>query len=223
MFDEFDNVDIHSFKVPCTILVSGPTGSGKTHTIAKIIKNRKSLFSCMPDRVIYCFRVWQPKYDEILNSDAASHEIAFCEGLYDFNKLTPDKGMTLLIVDDLMNSLCKELSEVFTIKSHHCNVCLIFVNQNLFQQSPWGRTCFLNCHYLLIFKIKRDRTPLSVLGKQLYPENPAAVLEVYNSCTEDPFSYMLVDIHPQSEHRFLLRDNIFEDEIQTVYLPSEQK
>ena len=48
---------------PCTCLVSGPTGCGKTQFIANILKN--NMFEPMPERIIWCYGEDQPLYHEM--------------------------------------------------------------------------------------------------------------------------------------------------------------
>ena len=54
------------FKHPFTLICSGPTGSGKTILISKILQNYKTLFIPITDKIIYnkiaqtffLFKIW---------------------------------------------------------------------------------------------------------------------------------------------------------------------
>ena len=50
---------------PFTAMVAGPTGSGKTMMIARLLSNMDELISPVLDEVIFCFSEWQPLYGEI--------------------------------------------------------------------------------------------------------------------------------------------------------------
>jgi len=49
----------------------------------------------------------------------------------------PENVPTLIVLDDLMDSAYSEkLSEIFTKGSHHRNISLVLITQNLFHQGP---------------------------------------------------------------------------------------
>ncbi|KAF0141076.1 MAG: Uncharacterized protein FD143_3503, partial [Ignavibacteria bacterium] len=48
---------------PCTCLVSGPTGCGKTQFVSNLLKN--NMFEPMPERIIWCYGEDQPLYHEM--------------------------------------------------------------------------------------------------------------------------------------------------------------
>ena len=47
------------------------------------------------------------------------------------------------------------------------------------------------------------------IGKKLH--------QAYSNATAEPFSYILIDLSPQSNRSYMLRSNIFPDEYATVY------
>uniref|UniRef100_A0A8W8JMC9 Uncharacterized protein n=1 Tax=Magallana gigas TaxID=29159 RepID=A0A8W8JMC9_MAGGI len=62
-----------------------------------------------------------------------------------------------LILDDMMSSASKEtrINELFTEGSHHKNLSVIAINQNLFYyKDPTQKR---NCHYLVLFKNPIDK------------------------------------------------------------------
>ena len=59
-----DSFDIR-LKKNFKLFISGPSGSGKTFFITDLLKNL-DLFTIDPPKVIiYVYRVWQPKYEEM--------------------------------------------------------------------------------------------------------------------------------------------------------------
>ena len=50
---------------PTSILIGGASGSGKTSFTAKLIRSRNEIFDPPPKHVIYFFKVYQKKYDEM--------------------------------------------------------------------------------------------------------------------------------------------------------------
>ena len=54
---------------------------------------------------------------------------------------------TLLIIDDLMHETNDVVSKLFTRVSHHKNVSVVYLTQNLFNNNNRNRTISLNAHY----------------------------------------------------------------------------
>ena len=135
-------------------------------------------------------------------------------------KCSNEKENILVIIDDLMVDLNAELCKLFTIYSHHMNISVMFLVQNLFYQQKFMRTITLNSQYLIIFNNKRDVNQIRVLGNQLFSgKNVEAFQDVYKEIVKKPFSYMLIDIHPESSNSITLRTNVLPNEIETVYTP----
>ena len=81
------------------------------------------------------------------------------------------------------------------------------------------RTINLNSQYLVVMKLRRDLNGLKVLGNQLMPGMSKEFMSVYNECTTQKYSYLLINIHPANSVRISLHTNIFKDEIEFVYTP----
>ena len=52
-------------KSPGTACISGPTQSGKSTFMRKLIKHRDYIFSKAVDRILYCYGTWQDDFKEI--------------------------------------------------------------------------------------------------------------------------------------------------------------
>jgi len=48
---------------PFTALVAGPTGSGKSTFVFKLIENVDFAISPPPSRIVYCYCEYQPAFD----------------------------------------------------------------------------------------------------------------------------------------------------------------
>ena len=57
----------------------------------------------------------------------------------------------LFIIDDMMGEKDGVISKLFTKKSNHGNLSVIYIVQNLFHQSKEHRTISLNASYLYNF------------------------------------------------------------------------
>jgi Ni2+-binding GTPase involved in maturation of urease and hydrogenase len=72
-------------------------------------------------------------------------------------------------LDDQMSetSRDKRIMNLFTKGSHHRNLSVIFLLQNLFYQRKITRTMSLNTQYLVLFKNPRGKLQILTLGKQI--------------------------------------------------------
>lgn len=69
----------------------------------------------------------------------------------------------------------------------------------------WGQKREWNAQYIVAFKNPRDQVALCMLLPQMYPMTWKDPLEQNNACTERPFCYLLLDVHPATpDNRRLL-------------------
>jgi hypothetical protein len=191
--------------------VSGPTGSGKTVFTFRFISEAVKMISPPPEKIIYCYSEYQPVFDNY-------PDVIFNEGLPDINQFD-GKERTLLILDDLMSETNDSVSNIFTKVSHHRNVSVLYLTQNLFYKSKQSRTMSLNAHYIVLFKNPRDALQVATLARQMYPGNSKFLIEAFKNATEKPFGYLLLDLKPDTDEKYRIRTNIFPDETQYVYIP----
>ena len=69
----------------------------------------------------------------------------------------------LIILDDLMDETDQRVASLFTKKSHHRNISVMYIVQNLFHRGKHHRTVSLNAHYMVLFKNPKD------VSQILYP------------------------------------------------------
>lgn len=168
------------------------------------------------DRVLFYYGEWQNGYSEL------GKNIEFKEGLPDDSDYTrdPDKAK-LLIVDDLMSESSKKVMvDLFTKKSHHANLSVFFITQNLFHQGKGLRDISLNTGYIILFKNPRDRAQIAHLARQVCPENPKFLQEIYFDATLEPYGYLLLDLKQSTPENCRFRTCIFPcDKYSFVYVP----
>jgi hypothetical protein len=195
---------------PFTCIISGPTQSGKSEFVLRLIEQSHALISPPPERITFCYGEYQQiftKYPYVI----------FNSGLPDFESLGGVEP-SLLIIDDLLSEINSAVSNMFTRGSHHRNISVIFLSQNLFHKSKDFRTMSLNTHYLVLFKSVRDVTQVSTLARQMYPGKSKLLIEAYQDATTNPFGYLLIDMKPQTNDKMRLRTNIFINERQIAYV-----
>ena len=223
-FSNNNILDSFAFKHPFTCMIAGPTQSGKTTIIKKIISQCSSgLFDMSPDIIIYCYSQWQDAYEDIKNSglDKAIERIPveFIKGLPDIEIFNPSKK-TLLILDDLMTVSGKDKAvlDIFTTDSHHQNISVIFVTQNIFSKEKNSRTISLNCQYIILTNNPRDRLQISILAKQIYPSNTKFLTEsYYDAVGSKKYGYLILDFNQLTNDENRIQSGILEGEERLIY------
>ena len=199
------------FVHPFTAIVSGPTGCGKTQFTLRLIKHARTMISPPPQRIVWCFGVYQQLFSDVTG-------VEFHEGIPSLDTFDGQQR-TLLVLDDLMQETDSRVTSIFTKISHHKNVSVIYLTQNLFYGSKQNRTISLNSQYFVLYKNVRDANQAAYLARQMYPGKSAFMVDAFKDATKQPYSYLLVDLRPESDERFRLRTNIFPGEMTHVYAP----
>ena len=90
------------FNTPCSIMVVGPSSSGKTVFVEKLLKERSQLFNNPYNPAVYCYGAYQPTTFERMKKEQGIH---FYEGIPDTKLLDKWYKKTkggVLILNDLM-------------------------------------------------------------------------------------------------------------------------
>jgi hypothetical protein len=208
------------FETPTTISISGTTGSGKTTWLKKLLEHNELLFpNSITDKILYCYGVFQDLFHEM---ERDIKNIHFHEGLPSaeiIEDLTKNKKHNIIILDDLMMEVVKnsDMELLFSRGSHHKNLTIIYINQNMFCQGKNARTITLNCHYIILFQNLRDCSQIQRLGQQIFPSHGNFLVESYKDALQQPYGYLVVDLSPRAEEGFRLRTNIFPGEDTIIY------
>lgn len=192
------------FKHPFTCIIAGPTQSGKTTFVVELLQNMESMMIPVPKKVIwFCGE----KDSRVLMYERLPN-VELREGLEGLDAIEEGEGK-LIILDDLMHEAgnADEVAKLFTRGSHHKNLSVILIVQNLFHQSKIMRTASLNAHYLIIFKNPRDAGQIRYLGSQLFPGDVKFFVDAYKQATSKPHGYLLLDFtQSTSDKRRVLSD-----------------
>ena len=154
---------------PFGLLVSGGTKTGKTTFVKQLLSNASVMIEPPPENIIYFYSEYQATFGEI---EVLVPGIQFVQGLPDsmIDSINPNTR-NLYIIDDMMGEKDAVIAKLFTKKSHHGNLSVIYIVQNLFHQSKSHRTISLNASYLVVTKNVRDASQIVHLAKQLFPSN----------------------------------------------------
>ncbi|GFT88585.1 uncharacterized protein TNCV_905021 [Trichonephila clavipes] len=85
-----------------------------------------------------------------------------------------EENCDLIVLDDMMNDVTSEISQMFTMGSHHKKYSIILITQNLFPRVKSMRDISLNAHYIILFRNNRDVSQAACFGRQAFPGRAAA-------------------------------------------------
>ena len=188
------------FKTPSSILIVGPSGCGKTcFTESLLLDYLEELFVNPPATIHYCYGAWQDGFRDMKEAGVQFHK-----GIPESDHLKswfPKGG--LLVLDDLMaeGGEDKELLDLFTKHSHHQNITVLYLCQDMFPPGKYAKSTSRNAHYIVAFKNPRDQLGMKNLLLQAFPTCWQDMMDVYQKVTERPFGYTVLDLHPASDDR----------------------
>ena len=202
------------FESPFTAIISGASGTGKTEWIKKLLKNKDAMINEPPQHILYCYGEINP---EILKLKHDGIEIF--HGVPTRDDIAKREKNLLLILDDLISDIDPKFLEILYIRgSHHWNVSVITVTQNLFDKNI--KVARINSHYLILMKNPQGLLQIKTLASHLFPGKTGYFFESYNNAVENhPYGYLVINMRPNSTEDFKLSTKVFPGEQTTFYLP----
>ena len=212
-----------TFQHPFSMMVTGSSGSGKTDCTRKLLLT--SLIQPPPERILWCFGQWQPLYE---NLQKRIPLIEFVHGIPDYLNspqfINPGKR-NLIFFDDLMTEAkCDErIADLFTKGSHHRNISIVYLTQNVFLQGKVCRDIALNTQYLVLFNNPIDRQQLVTLARRVYPSPSAMFMKRFEEATSRPYGYLVIDLKSSISEQDRLQTDIFESTDQHAFEPPDEE
>src|SRR5437870_11546071 len=105
-------------KHPFTMEICGPTGSGKTQWLKKLIEKANTVSYTPPVKITYFYTEWQEAFEELNNLGNIIFQNVLPDNIIEnFN----GQQSEWIIFDDMMNQISKnqQICELFTRGSHH--------------------------------------------------------------------------------------------------------
>lgn len=204
---------------PTNIVVSGPSASGKSVFVERLISGGTNFFKTDFKDIIWCYADWYPSNPRLRG------KVKFQKGLEGLDRENCSVPRLIVIDDQMLGSL-NPIVEYFTRGTHHTNCSVIYITQNLFHQAKGARDLSLNTHYLILFKNPRDSSQILHLARQIYPPNPKALQQAYLDAVSRPHGYLLLDLRQETPENCRWRSDILGEVRQgceNVYLPKYKK
>ena len=202
------------FEHPFTCMVAGMTGSGKTVWVQSLLQQAQAVIDQAPERIIWCYSQWQNAYTQLLMTIPTIEFVkGIPESLENDSYLDVNKR-NLIVIDDQMIEAGKDnrIVNLFTKGSHHRNLSVVYIVQNVFHQGRGSRSISLNSHYLVLFKNPRDKLQVLTLAKQMYPGRTDFLLKQYEEAVRRPYGYLLIDLKTTTQDDCRLRTNVLPGE-----------
>ena len=209
------------FKHSTTIQVSGQTRCVKTKLVRRILVEQ--LIQPFATRIIWVFSEWQPDYDMIRERYPS---IKFEKKWRDviFDSLSPEQR-NIFVLDDQIGvaSSSTSVADLSTNGSHHRNLIVIYLVQNVYNQGKSQRTISLNLHYSLVFRNGRDASQFRTMAYQICPNDGKWFFDYFTDATSKPYEYLVLDHHPSTPEDQTVVTNILPGDQLTYYINSHAK
>ena len=194
-------------RTPTRILITGASGSGKIYFTQHLLRQLQRV--CPPNQH-YCYGSYQPLFDEMKKQDG----VHFREGVPTLDDLktwfTP-KQRGLLVIDDLIRSCGNGelVVDIFTKHSHHSNITVCYLIQDLFLAGKYAKIMNRNTHYMAVVKNPRDKTGIRGITVllQAFPSPWQEALTLFQEARQQPFGYFWLELHPALDDRYRLWTN----------------
>lgn len=208
----FDARFIHPFR----LIISAPSSGGKSVFIQNLLRNSDRLISHKIDEIVWFYG---QETEFIKNpSNYLNVKINFVEGIPDdFDEYLNPRNNSLFIFDDLMENLNKEITKLFTKKSHHQNVSIILTLQDLFFKNPERPILLRNANYLVLFSNPLDLSGIYAIASRIAPKRVKNFLKMFEEAvSRNKYGYLLIDGSQTTPLQARFRTDIFKH-YQTVY------
>ncbi len=203
---------------PFSMTVAGIGQSGKTEFVKRLILNSKEIIIPSPDQIVISYTENQEAYTDICNQQT---NVKLIKGLdFELDDFDSQKN-SLLILDDQMCSIVQseKIQELLTRGVHHRSISVIMLTQNLFPQGKHGKTIRLNCHYIVVMKSPTFASQINCLSRQIFPNTPNFFSDAYKKATKEPYSYLLLNLHPRCEDQYRVIQVILGEANKYIFLP----
>ena len=190
------------------MLIIGPSGSGKTNTLLHLINN----FHPIDKIYLYAKDTDEKKYQYLINKreQAGIKNLndphAFIEHSNDMNDVLEDINnynkkrdkKVLIIFDDMIADIMRSekfkviVKELFT-RCRKLNISVVFITQSYFRTPKDVR---LNSTHYILMQMSNKKELKSIAEENSGHLDFKDFLKIYNYCTNEPYSFMMVDTKP---------------------------
>jgi len=154
------------FMHPFSCILSEPSGCAKTSFVKRFLQNFHHLCTepIFAGGIVWCYG------EKSAVASSLPTYVTFNKGVPENFGSANGEPSRMILEDPLTDVYSKQVCELFTLGSHHRNISVILITQNLFHQGRIFRDISLNTHYILALKNIRDKKQFMYLAGQVYPK-----------------------------------------------------
>ena len=220
------------FQHPFMLTLCGPSQSGKTYWIYNLINHIDCMIKPVPLKIVYLYTKYQEIYDKMKNvvverksySNLKEIEFVNCfKAIPTSSELKAKIGeSSLVIYDDLMTTAASSSQNIMNLDniasrdSHHDNMSVIFVCQNLMYGNGKLRNIRVNSQYHVIFKNLSDFRNAQLVASNRKIDS-CVFSKILSEINDKQYGYLVFDGSPNGCNNTRLRTNIFPNECTTIY------
>ena len=182
---------------------------GRLFFISKLLENIETFAKEPPETILYVYKVWQSKFDEM--KSVVNGFIEDNENIIHQIKEISHGQRIFVIFDDLINSKSLvDIATLFTVDGRHMNMSMAFLTQRMFVNNEYFRQISQNSDYFCIFKNPRNSSEIRTLAQQLTPGS-LDLIEIYKEATKNPFSYLLINLTQECDPNVKYLSHVFDE------------
>ena len=124
------------------------------------------------------------------------------ENINTYNKNRDKKVLIIfdgMIVDIMRSEKCKAIVKELFIRCRKLNISIFFITQSYFKTPEDAR---LNSTHYILMKIGNKKELKSIAEENSGHLDFKEFLKIYNYCTNEPYSFMIVDARPTARITF---------------------
>jgi hypothetical protein len=197
------NFKIHGISIPARIIVSAPSGTGKTNFVCNFIQHMCSGKGTFADILVLTKDKSEPLY-EFLETKGVNIQ----EGLHnlpDLNKMDKDVNH-LIIIDDLMLAKNQDQVQEYFIRCRKKNVTIMYLAQHFYKIPIIVRQ---NSNYFVILKAGNKKSLNLMLNEFSVGVTKDQLMKMYEYATKDKFNFLLINCDesdPEKKYRHNFTD-----------------
>ena len=181
---------------PFTMMVAGPTQSGKTTFVSRMLQHSPIFYSHIPNKIFYFYNIYKPT-NRFLRKHVHQwfNSLPTMEMLEEIYKKHGSNNT--VVIDDQALHITPDTAEMFSVGCSRFSTNIVFITQNLFGQQKANRDLSKNCMYVVLMRNTRECSSIRSFFLQ-QPENYKSLQNIYASACHKPYSYLFCDLHQKN-------------------------
>jgi len=206
------NINIHGINIPFRMLISAPSGAGKSNCLMNLIYHMNETFH----EIILCVKSSdEPLYELMINrlEDAVKvFEDGEVPPITDFSSIDEktkrlkrkDKYQRLIVFDDLItDKRANQKAKEYYVKGRKLGFSSCYIGQSFYQIPKMIRD---NCQYFCLGRNLLNKDLRMILTCFPTDLTLSEFIDLYNSMTRDGLDTMMINIENKTARRNIVGD-----------------